>query len=138
MLDQSMIEYAHPGNQALNVNPFFNIRNWYDVLEDPFQVIKNKCKPTSPTAWEEFILEEVYYIAWVFTEDKINSPSFADDKDTVLNNIILDSNGELLQMYFMTNRNSEALSQKWMFKICVREYKKWKEVIARKFIWRLQ
>lgn len=133
-----MLSLSHLNTNDGRINPSRTIESWYDLLTDPFSVIKKKCKSTSPAIWEEYIEEEVCYIAWVFTEDKIISPSFADEKDKVLNNIILDSSGELLQMYFMTNRNSEALPQKWMFKICVREYKKWKEVIARKFIWRLQ
>ncbi len=120
------------------LDPLRVIAHWYDLLTDPYAVIKKKCKPTSPQDWEAFEVEEVCYIAWVFTEDKIRSPSFADEKDTVLNNIILSRDGTLLQMYFATNRDTSGLSSEWMRKISVREYKKWREVIAREFIGYLQ
>jgi len=133
-----MIDASYPGNSMIWLNPNRTIIDWYDIFHDPFWVIKKKCKPTFPTEWENCEVQEICYIAGIFSEDKIKSPSFADEKDTVLNNIILAPNDELLQMYFMTDRDSTVLWDKWMFKICVREYKRWKEVVARQFISRLQ
>ncbi len=122
----------HLVQSASTINPSRIIGNWYDLLSDPFQVIKEKCKPTHPKEWIECKIDEICYLASEFSLDKIESPSFASPEDKVLNNLILDSQGRLLQLYFASNRSIEDL---WsgFFKIIVTEYRSGWEVVARKF-----
>ena len=69
---------ASSGSVEQVVHHFQSIAGCIEIWKDPFYIHKQRCPPTEAPAYIFPLEKTVYYLAIVFSREKIHSPSFVD------------------------------------------------------------